>query len=66
MLPELSATANTFAFNVRSLTGLVKDFTSEDWAFQDACGHSPKWIVGHLATYRLRVLALMGVTKTAP
>ena len=67
MLPELSATANTFAFNVRSLTGLVKDFTGEDWAFEDACGHSPKWIVGHLATYRHRVLALIGVqVPTAP
>jgi uncharacterized damage-inducible protein DinB len=65
MLPELVSTATTFAFNGRSLSGLVKDFTEEDWAVQDACGHSPRWIVGHLATYRHRVLELMGLPSPA-
>ncbi len=65
MLPELAATASTFAFNGRSLKGLVKDFGEEDWSIQDACGHNPKWIVGHLATYRHRVLGLMGLPDPA-
>ena len=65
MLPELVATASTFSFNGKSLNGLLKDFTQEDWAVQDAGGHSPRWVVGHLATYRHRVLALMGL-QSAP
>jgi hypothetical protein len=61
MLPELSATASAYALGLRFLDNLVKDFTAEDWAVQDACGHNPRWIVGHLATYRHRVLGLMGL-----
>lgn len=65
MLPELTATAATFAFNDRSLDGLVKEFSPADWAVQDAAGHSPRWIMGHLATYRHRVLAQMGAPVPA-
>ncbi len=60
MLPELQATAATFAFNDGMLDRLVADFTVPDWATRDACGHDPRWIVGHLATYRRRALALLG------
>ena len=60
MLPELQPTAAAFALNDWLLERLVEDFTPADWAAQDACGHDPRWIVGHLATYRRRVLALIG------
>lgn len=61
MLPELTATASAFAIGSWILEDLVKDFTAEDWALRDACGHSPQWIVGHITTCRNRVVALMGL-----
>lgn len=66
MLPELQPTAAAFALNAWLLDSLVKDFDPEDWDLQDACGHGPKWIVGHLATYRHRALALLGQAIAAP
>ena len=61
MLPELAATASAYAMGAKSLDGLLKDFTAEDWQVQDSCGHNPRWVVGHLATYRNRVVALIGL-----
>lgn len=65
MLPELSATANAYVTGLRFLDNLVRDFTAADWAVRDACGHDPRWLVGHLATYRQRLLAAIGLPCTA-
>jgi len=62
MLAELQATAAAYALNDWLLGQLVADFTAQDWAAQDACGHDPRWLAGHLATYRRRALALLGAT----
>jgi hypothetical protein len=61
MLPELLATAAAFATGDVFLTALVGDFTAQDWLVRDSAGHDPRWIVGHLATYRRRVLAMAGL-----
>jgi hypothetical protein len=61
MLPELLATAAAFATGDVFLTALVGDFTAQDWQVRDSAGHDPRWIVGHLATYRRRVLAMAGL-----
>jgi hypothetical protein len=61
MLDDLKAAANAYALGDRYLDRLVGDFTDLDWAVRDAAGHDPRWLVGHLATYRNRVLAAMGI-----
>lgn len=63
MLPELSAIASSYAFSQRTMEGLIQDFTPEDWAMCDACGHTPRWILGHLALCRSRVVSLMGLPE---
>ena len=63
MLPELQATANAFAVGNRFLSNLIKDFTPADWQAQDAAGHEPRWVVGHIATYRRKVLAMAGLPQ---
>ena len=60
MLPELTATASAYAVGARFLERLVGDFTEADWAARDAAGHDPRWLVGHIATYRNRVVAMLG------
>lgn len=61
MLDELKPTASAYAVGDRYLSRLVDDFTAQDWAVRDAEGHDPRWLVGHLATYRNRVAALVGL-----
>jgi hypothetical protein len=65
MLPELTATASAYTTGLRFLDNLVKDFSAADWAVRDACGHDPRWLVGHVATYRNRVVAHMGLPSAA-
>ena len=61
MIPELVPIAQAFAVGDLFLAGLVGDFTAADWQVLDPAGHSPRWLVGHLATYRHRVLAMAGL-----
>ncbi|BDU78358.1 DinB family protein [Mesoterricola sediminis] len=60
MLPTLEAVAKGFALGTPMLDRAVGDFTPEDWGVRDAAGHDPRWILGHLATYRQSVIALQG------
>jgi len=67
MLEELKFTASAYAVGGRFLTRLVADFTEADWAVRSAAGTDPRWLVGHIATYRNRVVGLMGLpTPVAP
>ncbi|BDU74500.1 DinB family protein [Mesoterricola silvestris] len=67
MLPEIATAARCYAVGDAFLTRLVGDFTEADWAVRDASGHDPRWLVGHLATYRNRVAAALGLpVETAP
>lgn len=61
MLAEYVALAQLSALNDWLLGQLVGDFTAADWRVKDAVGHTPRWILGHLATYRLRQEDLMGL-----
>lgn len=61
MVPELVGLARLYTVGARTLDGLVGDFTPVDWQVTDSVGHSPRWLVGHLATYRQRILAMMGL-----
>ena len=63
MLPELLATSRLYATSERMLNRLVGDFTPADWSARDAVGHDPRWLVGHVATYRKKVAAMMGVPQ---
>ena len=63
MLPELLATARIYATSEHMLTRLVGDFTPEDWLARDPVGHTPLWVVGHLATYRKKVAAMVGAPQ---
>jgi hypothetical protein len=65
MLMEIQSAANAFALGDRFLDRLVGDFTGPDWAVRDAAGHDPRWIVGHIAASRRRVLGLLGCAKPA-
>lgn len=60
MLPQLMPIAQQFAICDRFLDGLVGDFTDADWRVTDPTGHDPRWIVGHLAATRRRLLAMVG------
>ena len=61
MLPELLATAHGFAVGDRFLEGLVGDYGDPDWRVCDPAGHDPRWVTGHLAMCRLRVLRMLGL-----
>jgi hypothetical protein len=61
MVPELNPILHLFTVGDRMLDRLVGDFSDVEWRVKDAAGHSPRWITGHLTTYRLRVLELMGL-----
>jgi hypothetical protein len=61
MIPELVATAHTYAVGDRFFEGLVGDFSDADWRVTDAVGHDPRWIAGHLAVCRRRVQAMLGL-----
>ena len=61
MLPELITIAHLYAQNDRTLEALVGDFTAADWAVTDAVGHDSRWLIGHLAATRLRLLGMVGL-----
>jgi hypothetical protein len=61
MLAEFQAAATAFSLGGLYMDRLVGDFSPADWAVQDAVGHDPRWIAGHLAVYRNRVVTLMGL-----
>ena len=61
MLPELQATAISFATSDRFLGNLVGDFTAADWQVKDATGHDSRWLVGHLASTRRGAMKLVGL-----
>ena len=63
MLPELQPTANAFAVADRFMSNLTKDLAPADWQVQDAAGHDPRWVVGHIATYRRKVLGMVGLPQ---
>ena len=63
MLPELEATARFYATSERMLKRLTGDFAPADWSARDEAGHTPRWVVGHIATYRRKVAAMMGVPQ---
>jgi hypothetical protein len=65
MIPELAATAHAFAVGDRFLDGLVGDFVEADWRATDPVGHDPRWVMGHLAATRRRLLALVGLDPGA-
>ena len=65
MLPELQATALTFATGEKFLSRLIDGFTDADWQVRDAVGHDPRWLVGHLAATRLNLLKLTGEAPPA-
>ena len=60
MLAELEVTAKSYTVGATFLNRLVGDFTEADWAYRDPAGHDPRWLVGHITTYRVRVAQLMG------
>jgi hypothetical protein len=62
MLPELAPTAAGLRTALQFLQGLTRDFSESDWNTSDACGHNPRWLVGHLTTYRGRAAGLIGLT----
>jgi len=62
MIAEYAPLAHLYGLNDWLLHRLVADFTDADWRVRDAAGHTPRWVLGHLATYRLRVADLMGLT----
>jgi len=67
MLPVIATAARSYKAGNAMLDRLVGDFTDADWAVRDAAGHDPRWLVGHLATYRNRVAAALGLpVETAP
>ena len=60
MLAELETTAKAYAVGSSFLDRLVGDFTEAEWGYRDPAGHDPRWLVGHITTYRVRVAQLMG------
>lgn len=60
MLPELMPLAHLYAHGDRALSALVGDFTEGDWRVKDAAGHDSRWILGHLAAVRLRLVGMLG------
>jgi hypothetical protein len=65
MVPQLIPIAQQFAVCDRFLDGLVGDFSDADWQVADPVGHDPRWIVGHLAVTRRRLLAMVGRESAA-
>jgi hypothetical protein len=67
MVPEFMPIAHIYTLSDQTLERLVGDFSVADWQARDAVGHTPRWITGHLATYRLRLVEMMGLpAMTAP
>lgn len=62
MLAELIPLAQLYDHNARILGALVGDFVDADWRVQDPLGHDSRWIVGHLAATRLRLVGMVGLT----
>lgn len=65
MIPQLLPLAQQFAVCDQFLDGIVGDFTDSDWQVHDPAGHDPRWLVGHLAVTRRRLLALVGLEQAA-
>jgi len=65
MIPELVSAAKSYGVGDSFVEALVGDFSAADWKVRDSAGHSPIWLLGHVATYRQRVLAMMGVEHPA-
>jgi hypothetical protein len=65
MHPELQTVANYYALGPIFIQGLVGDFTDADWRVTDPAGHDPRWIMGHLATYRRRAAGMLGAPQPA-
>jgi uncharacterized damage-inducible protein DinB len=65
MVPELVSAAKAYVVGDIFVEGLVGDFSAADWKVTDSVGHSPIWLLGHVATYRQRALAMMGVDQPA-
>ena len=61
MIPEYASIAHSFAWADRILDRLVGDFTPGDWRRKDEAGHTARWVLGHVASYRLRILEMMGI-----
>lgn len=60
MQPELVPLVHLFAHGDRALAALVGDFTDQDWRVKDAAGHDSRWILGHLASVRMRIVGMLG------
>jgi len=65
MQPELAIAAQACAVGTAFIDRLVGDFTGADWAVRDPAGHTPRWIVGHIAATRNRMAAMLGVPVAA-
>ncbi len=61
MIAEITPIAQLYAMADKILGQVVGDFTEADWQVRDAAGHTPRWIMGHLAASRLRLVELMGM-----
>jgi uncharacterized damage-inducible protein DinB len=60
MLDELRGVVLAYTAADRILDRLVGTFRPGDWTVRDEAGHDPRWIMGHIATYRNRMLGQMG------
>jgi hypothetical protein len=60
MISQLDSVARIYAVGDSALTGLVGDFSPADWQVTDPVGHSAVWVMGHLAVYRCRLVAMTG------
>lgn len=65
MLPQLTPIAHLYAVNDRMIDRCVGDFLPSDWQFRDSAGHDARWIMGHVALYRQRLVKLMGAPPIA-
>lgn len=61
MLAEYDAIAHAYAWADQILDRLVGDLSPEEWRHRDATGHTARWVFGHVASYRLRMLEMMGL-----
>jgi uncharacterized damage-inducible protein DinB len=61
MLAEHAAIAHAYAWADQILDRLVGDLSPVEWRYRDGAGHSARWVFGHVASYRLKVLEMMGL-----
>lgn len=65
MLPQLTSIAHLYAVDDRMLDRCVGDFAPTDWLFRDGAGHDARWIMGHIALYRQRLVGMLGAPPIA-